>query len=212
MDFWGSVAILWWRRIHVPLGVRPATARVIQKTSPCSAAIRSSIRLRPRIGFANHITRLAGDDVDFDPSSKLLNWLAKRVGRINRKQMVPPFQARYLRENQAVTFDPFGDFETKGYLRKTLPAQKDRDIVRADGSTPAFLRDWHSMAPSADLATNAKDADLRRRPSRHRIKGYSMRSIRVGGRRPPETTRPEPSAISKGDVRFCRSTRNSAFG
>jgi cell filamentation protein len=28
-----------------------------------------------------------------------------------------------------VTFDPFGDFETKGYLRN-VARQKDRDIVR----------------------------------------------------------------------------------
>jgi len=46
--------------------------------------------------LAHHITRLAGDRVDFDPVEQMLIGL-QRAGRIDRATMVQ-LQARYLRE------------------------------------------------------------------------------------------------------------------
>jgi hypothetical protein len=72
-----------------------ATARVIQ-----NLAVRNQVvyQMTATDRLANQITRLAGDDVDFDPIEQLLIGL-QRVGRINRKQMVR-LQARYLRESR----------------------------------------------------------------------------------------------------------------
>jgi hypothetical protein len=73
-----------------------ATARVIQ-----NLAVRNQVvyQMTATDRLANQITRLAGDDVDFDPIEQLLIGL-QRVGRINRKQMVR-LQARYLRESRS---------------------------------------------------------------------------------------------------------------
>jgi len=46
--------------------------------------------------LAHHITRLAGDDVNFDPVEQMLIGL-QRAGRIDRATMIR-LQARYLRE------------------------------------------------------------------------------------------------------------------
>ena len=72
-----------------------ATARIIQ-----NLAVRNQVvyQMTATDRLANQITRLAGDDVDFDPIEQLLIGL-QRVGRINRKQMVR-LQARYLRESR----------------------------------------------------------------------------------------------------------------
>jgi hypothetical protein len=71
------------------------TARVIQ-----NLAMRNQVVYQTTATdrLAHHITRLAGDEVDFDPIEQLLIGL-QRVGRINRKQMVR-LQARYLRESR----------------------------------------------------------------------------------------------------------------
>lgn len=72
-----------------------ATARVIQ-----NLARRNQIAYEPTQidQLANDITRLAGDDVDFDPIEQMLIAL-QRAGKINRLQMVR-LQARYLRESR----------------------------------------------------------------------------------------------------------------
>jgi hypothetical protein len=46
--------------------------------------------------LAHHITRLAGDDVNFDPVEQMLITL-QRAGHIDRATMIR-LQARYLRE------------------------------------------------------------------------------------------------------------------
>jgi hypothetical protein len=48
--------------------------------------------------LANHITRLADDDVEFDAIEQMLIGL-QRAGHITRLQMVR-LQARYLRETK----------------------------------------------------------------------------------------------------------------
>lgn len=69
------------------------TARVIQ-----NLAERYQINYRATRSdqLAHHISRLAGDDVEFDPVEQMLIGL-QRAGRLNRVQMVR-LQARYLRE------------------------------------------------------------------------------------------------------------------
>jgi hypothetical protein len=70
-----------------------ATARVIR-----NLADRYHIAYQPTATdrLAGHITRLADDEVDFDPVERMLIGL-QRAGRITRVQMVR-LQARYLRE------------------------------------------------------------------------------------------------------------------
>jgi len=70
-----------------------AIARVIR-----NLADRYHIAYQPAATdhLAGHITRLAGDEVDFDPVERMLIGL-QRAGRISRVQMVR-LQARYLRE------------------------------------------------------------------------------------------------------------------
>lgn len=72
-----------------------ATARVIR-----SLAERHHVtyRLTDNDRLAHHISRLAGDDVEFDPIEQMLIGL-HRVGRLSRVQMVR-LQARYLRETK----------------------------------------------------------------------------------------------------------------
>ena len=72
-----------------------ATARVIQ-----NLARRNHIAYgpTPTDRLANDITRLAGDEVDFDPIEQMLIAL-QRAGKINRMLMVR-LQARYLRESR----------------------------------------------------------------------------------------------------------------
>lgn len=72
-----------------------ATARVIQ-----NLALRNHIAYEPTPTdrLANDITRLAGDEVDFDPIERMLIAL-QRAGKINRVLMVR-LQARYLRESR----------------------------------------------------------------------------------------------------------------
>ncbi len=70
-----------------------ATARVIR-----NLADRYHVRYQstPTDRLAGHITRLAGDDIDFDAVERMLIGL-QRAGHISRQQMVR-LQARYLRE------------------------------------------------------------------------------------------------------------------
>jgi len=68
-----------------------ATARVIRNLAEQNHATDSD-------RLAHHITRLAGDVVEFDPIEQLLIGL-QRAGRIDRKLMVR-LQARYLRETK----------------------------------------------------------------------------------------------------------------
>jgi hypothetical protein len=72
-----------------------ATARVIR-----NLADQYHIAYQPTATdrLAGHITRLAGDDVDFDAIERMLIGL-QRAGRIDRVQMVR-LQARYLRETK----------------------------------------------------------------------------------------------------------------
>jgi hypothetical protein len=72
-----------------------ATARVIQ-----NLARRNHVAYEatPIDRLANDITRLAGDEVDFDPIEKMLVAL-QRAGKIDRLLMVR-LQARYLRESK----------------------------------------------------------------------------------------------------------------
>lgn len=72
-----------------------ATARVIQNLAERNHIV---YQLTATDRLANHITRLAGDDVDFDAIEQMLIGL-QRVGRISRVQMVR-LQARYLRESR----------------------------------------------------------------------------------------------------------------
>jgi hypothetical protein len=72
-----------------------ATARVIRNLAD-RHYIAYQMTATDRL--ASHITRLAGDDVDFDAIEHMLIGL-QRAGRINRTQMVR-LQARYLRETR----------------------------------------------------------------------------------------------------------------
>jgi hypothetical protein len=72
-----------------------ATARVIQNLAREN---RVTYHATDNDRLAHHITRLAGDAVEFDPIEQLLIGL-QRVGRIDRSLMVR-LQARYLRETK----------------------------------------------------------------------------------------------------------------
>lgn len=80
----------------MPVRRQTATVRVIR-----NLADRYHIAYQPTATdrLASHITRLAGDDVNFDAIEQMLIGL-QRAGRINRTQMVR-LQARYLRENRS---------------------------------------------------------------------------------------------------------------
>lgn len=70
-----------------------ATARVIQNLAEQNHV---TYRRTESDQLAHHMTRLAGDVVEFDPIEQLLIGL-QRAGRIDRTLMVR-LQARYLRE------------------------------------------------------------------------------------------------------------------
>ena len=72
-----------------------ATARVIRKLAEQNHV---TYRPTPTDRLANHITRLADDDVKFDAVEQMLFGL-QRAGRITRLQMIR-LQARYLRETK----------------------------------------------------------------------------------------------------------------
>lgn len=71
------------------------TARVIQNLAARNQVV---YQMTATDRLAGHITRLAGDDVQFDAIEQMLIGL-HRIGRIDRKQMVR-LQARYLRESR----------------------------------------------------------------------------------------------------------------
>ena len=71
------------------------TARVIQNLAERHHV---SYRATRSDRLARHISRLAGDDVDFDPIEEMLIGL-QRAGHLSRVQMVR-LQARYLRETK----------------------------------------------------------------------------------------------------------------
>lgn len=70
-----------------------ATARVIQNLAERHHV---TYRVTDNDRLAHDISRLAGDDVEFDPIEQMLIGL-QRAGRLTRVQMVR-LQARYLRE------------------------------------------------------------------------------------------------------------------
>jgi hypothetical protein len=70
-----------------------ATARVIKNLAE-RHQVTYHVTGNDRLAY--HISRLAGDDVEFDPIEQMLIGL-QRAGRIDRVQMVR-LQARYLRE------------------------------------------------------------------------------------------------------------------
>ena len=72
-----------------------ATARVIQNLAERNHV---TYQVTDNDMLAHHITRLAGDKVEFDPIEQLLIGL-QRAGRIDRTLMVR-LQARYLRETK----------------------------------------------------------------------------------------------------------------
>jgi hypothetical protein len=72
-----------------------ATARVIENLAEQHHV---TYRVTPSDQLAHHITRLAGDDVAFDPIEQLLVGL-QRAGHLSRVQAVR-LQARYLRETK----------------------------------------------------------------------------------------------------------------
>ncbi len=72
-----------------------ATARVIRNLAEQHHV---TYRVTPSDQLAHHITRLAGDDVAFDPIEQLLIGL-QRAGHLSRVQAVR-LQARYLRETK----------------------------------------------------------------------------------------------------------------
>jgi hypothetical protein len=72
-----------------------ATARVIQNLA---AQNHVTYQATNSDRLAHDITRLAGDEVEFDPIEQLLIGL-QRAGRIDRSLMVR-LQARYLRETK----------------------------------------------------------------------------------------------------------------
>ena len=76
--------------------------------------------------FAHHITRLAGDDVLLDDVEQMVIAL-QRAGVLSR--VSGAIASAVSARKQAMTFDPFGDFATRGYLRNLAKA-KDPDIVR----------------------------------------------------------------------------------
>jgi hypothetical protein len=72
-----------------------ATARVIRNLAEQNHV---TYRATATDRLANHITRLADDDVEFDAIEQMLIGL-QRAGHITRLQMVR-LQARYLRETK----------------------------------------------------------------------------------------------------------------
>jgi hypothetical protein len=70
-----------------------ATARVIQNLAE---RYHVDCHVTDNDRLAHHISRLAGDDVEFDHIERMLIGL-QRAGRLSRLQMVR-LQARYLRE------------------------------------------------------------------------------------------------------------------
>jgi hypothetical protein len=81
------------RRCHCD---RQRKARVIQNLAERHRVI---YRITDNDRLAHHITRLAGDDVEFDPIEQMLVAL-QRAGHLSRVQAVR-LQARYLRETKA---------------------------------------------------------------------------------------------------------------
>lgn len=79
----------------MPAQRQTVTARVIQNLAARNQVV---YRMTATDRLASQITRLAGDDVDFDAIEQMLIGL-QRIGRIDRKQMVR-LQARYLRESR----------------------------------------------------------------------------------------------------------------
>jgi hypothetical protein len=71
------------------------TARVIQNLAE---RYHVAYHVTDNDRLAHHISRLAGDDVEFDRIEQLLIGL-QRAGRLSRLQMVR-LQARYLRETK----------------------------------------------------------------------------------------------------------------
>jgi len=71
------------------------TAAVIQRLA---AANNVAVVVTPNDVFAHHVTRLSGDDVNFDPIEKIIIAL-QRAGILDRVQAVR-LQARYLRESR----------------------------------------------------------------------------------------------------------------
>jgi hypothetical protein len=72
-----------------------ATARVIRSLAEQHHV---TYRVTDNDSLAHHISRLAGDDVEFDDIERMLIGL-QRAGRLSRSQMVR-LQARYLRETK----------------------------------------------------------------------------------------------------------------
>jgi hypothetical protein len=70
-----------------------ATARLIQNLAERYHVV---YHVTDNDRLADHISRLAGDDVEFDHIEQMLIGL-QRLGRLSRLQMVR-LQARYLRE------------------------------------------------------------------------------------------------------------------
>ncbi len=71
------------------------TAGVIQRLA---AANNVAVVVKPNDVFAHHVTRLSGDDVNFDPIENTIVAL-QRAGIVDRVQAVR-LQARYLRESR----------------------------------------------------------------------------------------------------------------
>lgn len=71
------------------------TAGVIQRLA---AGNNVSVVVTSNDVFAHHVTRLSGDDVNFDPIENTIVAL-QRAGILDRVQAVR-LQARYLRENR----------------------------------------------------------------------------------------------------------------
>lgn len=90
-------------------------------------------------GLARLVTSFAGDDVVIDDVQAVIYDLC-RARVVDVKQAVD-LQLRYLRERDAdgieghdeslyCSFDPFGDFETRGYLRNAF-VEKRPDLIKA---------------------------------------------------------------------------------
>jgi hypothetical protein len=82
-----------WMSVRRRTGSACATARVIQNLAEQNGV---TYHATDTDRLAHHITRLAGDVVEFDPIEQLLIAL-QRAGHIDRSLMVL-LQARYLRE------------------------------------------------------------------------------------------------------------------
>ena len=77
--------------------------------------------------WAQNVTRLAGDDVKLDELELLLIAL-QRSGHLSRPECSRTSGSIFAR-SETVTFDPFFDFETRGYLRNIF-GEKDPEIIR----------------------------------------------------------------------------------